>query len=93
MQIIDYFSARVGALRLAFMQFLVTSLLSFFVAWLIEDWIPFAWSEAWTAVLYAGLFSVGIGYTMQVIGQKDARSARAALLLSLESVFAVRVGG
>ncbi len=76
MQIIDYFSARVGALRLAFMQFLVTSLLSFFVAWLIEDWIPFAWGEAWTAVLYAGLFSVGIGYTMQVIGQKDARRGK-----------------
>jgi drug/metabolite transporter (DMT)-like permease len=72
-QIIDHFSARVGALRIAFMQFLVTSLLSFFVAWLIEDWNPIVWGEAWAAVLYAGLLSVGIGYTLQVIGQKDAR--------------------
>jgi len=43
-------------------------------------------------VLYDGLLSVGIGYTLQVIGQKDARLARAALLISLESVFAV-LGG
>ncbi|MBE9525224.1 MAG: DMT family transporter [Chloroflexi bacterium] len=91
-QIIDYFSARVGAVRLAFMQFVTTSVLSFFVGWLIEDWNSMAWGGAWIAVLFAGIFSVGIAYTLQVIAQKDAPPARAAIILSLESVFAV-LGG
>jgi len=91
-QIIDRFSNRVGALRLTFLQFMATSLLTFLAAWRMEDWNSLAWTGAWIAVLYAGLLSVGIAYTLQVIVQKNAHPARAALILSLESVFAV-LGG
>lgn len=90
--IIDHFAAQVGALRLAFMQFMVTSLLSFVVAWRMEAWNPLAWGGAWMAVLYAGLLSVGVAYTLQVIAQKDADPARAAIILSLEAAFAA-LGG
>ena len=59
MQIIDHYSARVGAVRLAFMQFVATLALSFFVAWLIEDWDPMMLDDAWVAVIYAGIYFCG----------------------------------
>ena len=43
-------------------------------------------------ILYGGIFSVGIAYTLQVVAQKDAKPSHAAILLSTESVFAV-IGG
>ena len=43
-------------------------------------------------ILYGGLISVGIGYTLQVIAQKDAPAAHAAIILSLEAVFAAIAG-
>ena len=46
----------------------------------------------WQALLYAGLVSVGIGYTLQVVGQRGAHPAHAAIILSLETVFAA-IGG
>jgi drug/metabolite transporter (DMT)-like permease len=49
-------------------------------------------SSAWEAVLYAGLVSVAIGFTLQAVGQRHAPAADAALILSLESVFAA-IGG
>jgi len=44
--------------------------------------------SVWEAVLYAGLVSVAIGFTLQAVGQRHAPAADAALILSLESVFA-----
>ncbi len=49
-------------------------------------------TSAWLPVLYAGLFSIGIGFTLQAVGQKNAPASDAALILSLESVFAA-IGG
>ena len=46
----------------------------------------------WQALLYAGLISVGVGYTLQVLGQRNAHPAHAAIILSLETVFAA-IGG
>ena len=42
--------------------------------------------------LYGGIFSVGVAYTLQIVGQKNTSSSNASLILSLESVFAV-LGG
>ena len=44
------------------------------------------------AILYGGLLSVGVAYTLQVVAQKDAKPTHAAILLSMESVFGV-IGG
>ena len=49
-------------------------------------------SSVWLPVLYAGLFSIGIGFTLQAVGQKKAPASDAALILSLEAVFAA-IGG
>ena len=43
--------------------------------------------HAWIPILYAGILSSGVGYTLQIIGQKGLNPATASLLMSLESVF------
>ena len=49
-------------------------------------------ADAWLPVIYAGVFSSGIGYTLQIIGQKYAEPAVASIIMSLESVFAALAG-
>ena len=44
-------------------------------------------------ILYGGLLSVGVAYTLQVVGQRDTPPAHAAIILSLETVFAALGGG
>lgn len=81
------------ALELAAMQFLVVSVLSLAGAGVLEtpDWSDI--KAAAEPILYAGVLSVGVAYTLQVIGQKQAHPAPAALILSLEAVFAAVGGG
>jgi drug/metabolite transporter (DMT)-like permease len=79
--------------QLAGLQFAVCSALSLVGAFLLED--P-AWSQLHGAlwpILYAGLMSTGVAYTLQVVAQRHAPPAHAAIILSLESVFAVLGGG
>ena len=49
-------------------------------------------AQAWLAVLYVGIFSTGIGYTLQAVGQRHAPETDAAFILNLESVFAALFG-
>lgn len=85
--VIDHFSSRLSVLRYAIAQFAWCALLSGAVAVLVEP-TPFA-GIATTAVplLYGGLMSVGIAYTLQVIAQRDALASHAALIMSAEAVF------
>ena len=48
--------------------------------------------EAWLPVVYAGIVSSGIGYTLQILGQKDTDPTVASIIMSLESVFAALCG-
>ena len=85
-------TARHESLALAAHQFLVVAGLSAAAALL---WEPITWQGvrgAAPAILYGGLISVGIGYTLQVVAQKHALAAHAAIIMSLESVFAL-LGG
>jgi len=90
--LIDYFSPRVNALKLSCMQFIVCSILSLLTAICVEKIILAGIMQASIPILYGGLLSVGVAYTLQVIGQKNADPSHAALILSLESVFAA-LGG
>jgi len=79
-------------LRLAWVQFIVCSLLSLAAALVVE---PGTWPGlllAVPAVLYAGVISIGLGYTGQVVAQRHTGSTRAAIILSTESVFAALFG-
>ncbi len=80
------------ALRLAFLQYLICSLLSVPLALLVE---PGTWGGlifAAPAVLYAGVVSIGLGYTAQVVAQRHTAPSHAAIILSAESVFAALAG-
>ncbi|MCP4549871.1 MAG: DMT family transporter [bacterium] len=91
-QLIDHLSDRIAPLHLAFIQFVTNSLLSLIASLLFETTTMAAISGAALPLLYSGFLSVGCAYTMQVIAQRDAHPAHAAIILSLESVFAL-IGG
>jgi drug/metabolite transporter (DMT)-like permease len=90
--LIGWLSPRTDPVRLAAMQFAMTAVLSLAAACV---WEPLALSglmAAGGAILYGGLLSVGVGYTLQVVGQRQAPPAHAGILLSLEAVFALLAG-
>lgn len=89
---IDYLAARADSLKIAFIQFMVCSILSFIVAFAAEDVQVQGIIDGAIPVLYGGIMSVGVAYTLQIVAQKNAHPAHAAIILSLESVFAV-LGG
>lgn len=91
-QFIAHFSSRVGPMRLSFVQSLVTSLVSFSAGMLWEDTTWEMVSGAVGPILYGGVISIGIAYTLQIIAQQEAKPTHAAIILSLESVFAVLWG-
>ena len=80
------------AVKLASAQFAVCSLLSLGVAAATEPVALAGISAAATPILYGGLMSVGVAYTLQVVAQRDANPAHAAIILSLEAVFAAVAG-
>ena len=90
--IIGRFSPRVDVLRLALVQYLVCSALSLAVAGSVEVTTVAGLRGAAVPILYGGVLSVGVAFTLQVAAQRRAPPAHAAILLSLETVFAV-LGG
>ncbi len=90
--VIGFYSNKVDPFQLAFSQFVVCALLSFVAAISTETIIFQNFIYALYPILYAGIFSVGIAFTIQVVAQRDAHPANAAIIMSLEAVFAV-IGG
>jgi len=83
---------RLDALQFSLGQYLVCGLLNL-VASIFLDWdTAGGLITAWWAVLFGGAISVGLGYTLQVIGQKYSPPTDAALILSSEAVFAALAG-
>lgn len=98
--VIDRFSPLVDGVRMSCIQFFTCGIISAIPMLICEatpanisEWIvPLATFDAWKPILYAGVCSSGIAYTLQIIGQKDVNPTIASLLMSLESVFAVLAG-
>ncbi len=90
--LVGWFSRKINPIKLAFYQYVVCSGLSLLTAFLFEEVALSAILAAKVPILYGGVCSVGVAYTLQVVGQRNAHPAHAAIILSLESVFAV-VGG
>lgn len=80
------------ALWLSCAQFFTSAALSSVCAFAVEGATPFDALPALLPILYVGIFSTGLGYTLQNIGQRTVDEAPAAILMSLESVFAA-LGG
>ena len=90
--IIGWLSPRTSPVRLAFFQYAACSVLSMVVALLFEEITAAGVRGALVPILYGGVMSVGVAYTLQVVAQQSAHPAHAAILLSLEAVFAA-LGG
>ena len=90
--VISKFSPKTDPIQLAFFQFMLCSVLSFITAIITEVSTIQSIYNASVPILYAGVVSVGIAYTLQVVAQQDAHPSNAAIIMSLESVFAV-LGG
>ncbi len=86
--LIDAYAHRMSAFRLAFVQFVTCAVLSAFVAVGVEQGTLEGIRGALVPLLYAGILSVGVGFTLQVVAQREAHPTHAAILFSLESVFA-----
>lgn len=89
---ISWLSPRMNPLVLASAQFAICSLLSLLTARALEPILLPSILAAAAPILYGGLCSVGIAYTLQVVAQRDAHPAHASILLSMEGAFAV-LGG
>ncbi len=89
---IDYLVGKLPVLPLAIGQYLVTALLSLTIGLALEPGIRQTIQAAWVPILYTGVLSIGLGYTLQVIGQQVAPPADASILLSMEAPFAAVFG-
>ena len=90
--IIDYFSPKVDGVKMSCIQFFVCGLLSGIAMVFTEQFEFHAVLTAWMPLLYAGVMSCGVAYTLQIVGQKGMDPTVASLILSLESVVSVLSG-
>jgi len=90
--VVDHFSPLVDGVKMACIQFFVCGLVSGAGMLLLEHPAISDILMAWQSILYAGLLSSGVGYTLQIVGQKGLNPTVASLILSLESVVSVLAG-
>lgn len=100
--LVDYFSPRVSGVKMSCIQFFTCGIIGIVPTVFVEmgtstadisSWITaLGTMSAWVPILYAGVLSCGVAYTLQIIGQDGLNPTIASLLMSLESVFAVLAG-
>lgn len=87
--VIDHYSPLVNGVRLSCIQFFTGGILSFICAFIFETPTLSGIASAYIPLLYTGILSCGVGYTLQIIAQKGMNPTLASLLMSLESVISV----
>lgn len=96
--VIDYFSPKVDGVKLSCIQFFVAGILSIILMFPLDPALGFdlpsfsTLIDSWLPVLYAGVLSCGVAYTLQIVAQADTDPTIASMILCLESVFAVIAG-
>lgn len=90
--VIDRFSPKVDGVKMSCIQFFVCGIASMPFMFVLETPRLGAMLEGWMPLMYAGVLSCGVAYTLQIIGQKNVNPAVASLILSLESCFSVLAG-
>ena len=90
--VIDHFTAYCDGVKLSCLQFLFAGIISTICMFIFEDVDFAAILSCALPLLYVGIFSCGVGYTLQILAQKDSNPTVVTILLSLESVFAVIAG-
>ena len=89
---IDHFTDQVDGIAMSCIQFLTVSVISVVLMILFVRPDFQAVREAWLPIGYAGIFSCGIAYTLQIVAQKGIHPAVASLLMSMESCISVLAG-
>lgn len=90
--VVDYFSPKVDGVKMSCIQFFVCGVLSAVGMLFTEAPDISNIQAAWQPLLYAGLLSCGVGYTLQIVGQKGINPVIASLIMSLESVISALAG-
>ena len=90
--VIDHFTELVDGVKMSCIQFFVAAIVSGVGMLVMEQPDIHNILAAWLPILYAGALSSGVGYTLQIIGQKGMNPTIASLILSLESVISVLAG-
>lgn len=89
---VDIFAPTVDPLRLNLIQASVCAVLSAVVMFAVETPTLTSIGACWLPICYTGILSMGISYSLQIIGQKNLNPSVASLIMSMESVFAVLTG-
>lgn len=87
--VIDFFAPKVDGVKMSCIQFFVCSILSAVCMLLFEKPDVTDILQAWAPILYAGVLSSGVGFTLQIVAQRGMNPTVASLILSLESVVSV----
>ena len=90
--VIDHFSPKADGVKISCVQFLFSGALGIICMFIFENQDLRNLIACWLPILYAGVLSCGVAYTLQVVAQADADPTAASLILCLESVFAVISG-
>lgn len=91
--VIDYFNKRgTDGVLMSCIQFFTAGLIMLICMFIFEKPVIADIAEARITILYAGIMSCGVAYTLQILGQKHTNPTLATLLMSLESVFAALSG-
>lgn len=90
--LIDRLAGELDGLRLNCIQSLICSLLSGLVMFFTETPDMGNIASCWLPLAYAGILSMGVAYSLQIIGQRHVEPTPASLIMSLESVFAALFG-
>ncbi len=90
--VVDYFSPKVDGVKMSCIQFFVCGIISLPFMFVLETPKIDALLDGAFPLLYAGVLSCGVAYTLQIVGQKNVNPAVASLILSLESCFSVLAG-
>lgn len=90
--LIGHFAPKFSIILLSIIQFATTTVLSLAIAFIIEEVSLHSIIDGAIPIIYGGVFSVGIAYTLQVFAQKEVPSEQAGIILSFESAFAM-LGG
>ena len=90
--VIDHFSPMVDGVQMSCIQFAVCAVISGVAMLIFEQPTMANILAAWKAIMYAGVMSSGVAYTLQIVGQKGMNPTIASLIMSLESVISVIAG-
>lgn len=90
--LVDHFGPQLDGVQLSFAEFLMTAVLSTLFMFLFENPTPAQLAGAAVSILYCGILSSGVGYTLQILGQQNLDPTIASLAMCLESVFSALAG-